>query len=171
MGGGSKKSGTGLPENPNNLEEAARADSRDGGRRFFKMHAGSLGERRIPRAGIPGHQLPLLVVFVKKWGRGGWRTPVTTLKRLRQKADCMVGASQQPSAQAGLGWGLAARNGVVCQTLQGGTLANGQSSVTRQPGAGRRRPLGVMASCQRLESPGGRGDHCAVGIWGPCSKL
>lgn len=133
------------------------------------MHAGSLGERRIPRAGIPGHQLPLLVVFVKKWGGG--RTPVTTLKRLRQKGDCVVEGSQQPSAQAGLGWGLATRNDMVCQTLQGGTLPNGQSSVTRQPGAGRRRPLGVIASCQRLESPGGRGGHFPVGIWGPGSKL
>lgn len=46
--------------------------------------------RRIPRAGIPGHQLPLLVVFVKKWG-GGWRTPVTTLKRLRQSTTFCSG--------------------------------------------------------------------------------
>lgn len=30
----------------------------------FLKCTSSLGERRIPRAGIPGHQLPLLVVFV-----------------------------------------------------------------------------------------------------------
>lgn len=54
---------------------------------------------------------------------------------------------------------------------QEGNLADGPISVTRQPGAGRKRSLRVVASCQSLESPGGRGGHFPVGTWGPGSKL
>lgn len=45
---------------------------------------------------------------------------------------------------------------------QEGDLADGQISVTRQPEAGIKRSLRVVASCQSLESPGGRG---GLGTW------
>lgn len=46
---------------------------------------------------------------------------------------------------------------------QEGNLADGQISVTRQPGAGRKRSLRVMASCQSLWG--------GTFQWGPGSKL